>query len=73
MCRQWRFLFFSRSKTGCHLSFSNQPLKKHRQAIEDFLRINEIETLRELPAEASTLPWNEVYKMRVGSLLKRRL
>ena len=45
--------------------------EKHRQAIEDFLRINEIETLRELPAEASTLPWNEVYKMRVGSLLKR--
>ena len=39
--------------------------------MEDFLRINEIETLRELPAEASTLPWNEVYKMRVGSLLKR--
>ena len=39
--------------------------------MEDFLRINEIETLRELPAETSTLPWNEVYKMRVGSLLKR--
>lgn len=41
--------------------------------MEDFLRINEIETLRELPAETSTLPWNEVYKMRVGSLLKETL
>lgn len=63
--------YFFQVKDRLSLVLFKPATEKHRQAMEDFLRINEIETLRELPAETSTLPWNEVYKMRVGSLLKR--